>query len=166
MKATYEHRIPASLDQVINAYRNPQFYEERQHHFGALSIKILKWDEDRRGEISYRVQVTEPSRKPSFIRQSDVDTYIEESILDINNRTLSWKIIPDVGADKFFMSGLLEFKPEDDGNTVVVFHIEFNVKIPLVGTKLEQYIISKTEEETAKQAAFLKNWVAAASTAE
>lgn len=159
MKVTYKHELPAPFRAVIDTYRDPRFYEAKQKHFGAVSLEILQWDEDEDGVLRYRVKVTEPSRQPAFIRKSDTDTYIDESQLDTKKGTLTWKVIPEVGTDKFSINGSVEFQPNGEQSTTGIYQIEFSVKIPLVGKKIEKYVLDKSEEETAKQVRFVKDWL-------
>ena len=158
MKVTYEHTIPATVDKVFEAYGQEEFYIARQKGMGALSVEVLKWETDANGEVRSEVRVTEPSKQPSFIRKSDVDMYVDHSFLDPAQRTLTWKVIPSQGADKFKLQGKVEFQADGD-RTRVIYHIDIQVKIPIIGKKAEKYALAKTEEETAKQADFLKNWM-------
>lgn len=158
MKVAYEHVIPAPVDQVFQTYGKEDFYIARQKGLGAISVEVLKWETDSDGKVRMEVRVSEPSKQPSFVRKSDVDTYVDEGLLDPEQRTLTWRIKPGVGGDKFKLQGKIEFHPDGDA-TRVVYHIDIQVKIPIIGKKAEKYALSKTEEETARQAAFLIEWV-------
>ena len=46
MKVKYTHTIPAPIDKVLDAYRDPEFYAAKQKNSGALSVEILE-TEDR-----------------------------------------------------------------------------------------------------------------------
>ena len=158
MKVTYEHTIPATVDKVFEAYGQEEFYVARQKGMGALTVEVLKWETDVNGAVRSEVRVSEPSKQPSFVRKSEVDTYMDYGLLDPDQRTLTWKVIPSQGADKFKLQGKVEFQPDGE-RTRVTYHIEIQVKIPIIGKKAEKYALAKTEEETAKQAKFLKNWM-------
>lgn len=159
MKVAYEHIIPTPIDQVLSAYSNEQFYVEKQKSSGAISVDILEWEELDGSKIRTKAEVREPSRQPAFIRKSDIDVFVDEGVLDSEAGTLTWKITPNMGADKFFLSGKIEFHSQGDA-TRIVYNTELKVKIPLLGTKVEKYALDKVEEETAAQAAFLKEWLA------
>ncbi|MCP4676549.1 MAG: DUF2505 domain-containing protein [Deltaproteobacteria bacterium] len=158
-KVAYEHTIPAPRNQVIDAYRTSAFYEEKQKSAGAISVEILEWEELANGDVKWRARITEPSRQPAFIRKSDVDTFEDNSVLSPEAGTLSWKITPSTAADKFKLQGLVAFHDEGE-STRVVYNIEIEVKIPFVGSKVEKFALDKSEKETAKQAAFLRDWLA------
>ena len=83
MKVTYEHIIPAPADQVFETYGKEEFYIARQKGMGAISVEILKWQIGEDGAVRSEVRVTEPSKQPAFLRKSDVDTYLDEGLLEL-----------------------------------------------------------------------------------
>lgn len=158
MKVRFEHIIPAPMDKVLEAYRDDTFYTERLKNSGALTVEILEVEEMPEGRLRKKVKATEPSRIPPPFRRSEVDEFIDDHVLDPNAGTLTWKVTPSLAADKFFLSGVLEFHPEGK-NTRMVFNTELEVKIPFVGGKVEKIGLAKTEEEVDKQVAFIKKWM-------
>ena len=159
MKVSYTHVIPASFDEVMEAYRSTEFYAEKQKASGALSVEILETEDQAVGKFRMKARCSEPSRVPKFLRKSDVDTYVDDTLLDPEAGTLTWKITPDKMGDVFFLSGRIDFVADGD-QTKVTYNTDLQVKIPFVGKKAEKIGLEKTEEETTKQAAFLKQWVA------
>ena len=159
MKSSFEHVIPAPVDKVIAAHGSEEYYVEKQKNFGALTVDVEKWETGSDGVVTTKAKVTEPSKLPSFIRKGDVDEYVEEAVLDPDAKTFSWKVTPKMSPDKFFLSGKVEFRDEGD-QTRVVFNTEFTAKIPIIGKKVEKYAAGRIEEESKKQAEFLKAWLA------
>jgi hypothetical protein len=159
MKVSYTHVIPASFAQVMQAYRSTEFYSEKQKASGALSVEILETEEQGGGKFRMKARCSEPSRVPKFLRKSDVDTYVDDTLLDPAAGTLTWKITPQMMADVFFLSGRIDFVADGE-QTKVTYNTDLQVKIPLVGNKAEKIGLEKTEQETAKQAAFLEKWTA------
>ena len=159
MKLSFEHVISAPVDRVIDAHRKEEYYVQKQKKFGALSVEVLQWEEGGDGKLKNKAKVQEPSKLPSFIRKSDVDEYVEEAVLDPKAGTYTWKVTPNVMADKIFLSGKVEFRAAGD-KTRVIFNTEFVAKIPLIGGKVEKYASTRIEEESKKQADFLKEWLA------
>ncbi|NOZ01257.1 MAG: DUF2505 domain-containing protein [Deltaproteobacteria bacterium] len=158
MKVRFEHVIPAPVDKVLAAYRDDEFYIEKLKNSGAMTVEILEVEEMPGGKLRKKVRATEPSRIPPPFRKSDVDEFIDDNVLDPEAGTLTWKVTPSLAADKFFLSGVVEFHA-DGGNTRMVFITEMEVKIPFVGGKVEKIGLAKTEEEVEKQVAFIKKWV-------
>lgn len=159
MKVKFEHVIDAPVQKVIEAYKSQEFYVEKMKNSGALSVEILERQERDDGAIFTKARVVEKSRVPAFLRKSDTDEYIDENTLDPNAGIMKWKITPTRGADKLFLWGDVQFIDMGEGKTKVIFTTEIQVKIPLVGGQVEKYALSNTEEECAKQAQFIRDWV-------
>jgi hypothetical protein len=158
MKVSYEHLIPAPYDKVIEAYKSTLFYEEKQKSSGALSVEILETEDLPPNKFRMKAKVSEPSRVPAFLRKSDVDTYVDDTLLDPDAGTVTWKITPDKMSEVFLLSGRIDFVAKGD-QTSVTYNTELRVQIPIVGKKAEKIGLEKTQQETRKQADFLKQWV-------
>jgi hypothetical protein len=158
MKVSYKHTINAPLKKIISAYKNLDFYIKKQKASGAISVEIINSSTEKNGSLKFRAKIKEPSRLPSFIRQSDIDEYIDDSYLDVTKNTMEWNITPTFMADKMQLKGVVTFIP-NGGTTEVVYETDMKIKIPLIGKKAEKIGLKKTEEETQKQADFLEKWV-------
>ena len=158
MKVSITHVVPVPVEKAVSAYGDMEFYAARQKDGGAISVDILETEDLRDGKFRFRARVTEPSRVPSFLRKSDVDTYVDDSVLDTTARTLTWKITPSVAADLFKMSGRVDFSAQEN-STRVTYNVTMEVKIPLLGKKAEKHGLAKTEEACEQQSAFLKKWI-------
>lgn len=159
MKVKHEHAVAAPVDKVMALYRDKDFYIAKLKNSGALTVDVLLREDLPAGGLHERARVSEPSRVPAFLRKNDVDTYEDDHTLDAVARTLTWKVTPAIMADKFFLSGRTTFNPDGHG-TRMVFETEMVVKIPLVGGKAESIGLAKTDEEVARQVAFVKRWLA------
>ena len=161
MKVKHEHVVPAPIDKVMDAYADPTFYCEKLKNSGALSVEVLEREELAGGKVRMKARATEKSRIPPIpmVKKPDVDTYVDDSVFDRQARVLTWKVTPSMFADKFFLSGKMEFFPQGDG-TRLVFHTELEVKIFGVGGAVEKVGLAKTEEEVKRQVEFTKKWVA------
>ncbi|MCU0663090.1 MAG: DUF2505 domain-containing protein [Myxococcota bacterium] len=157
MKVRYEHSFPVSWDKLATTYANKEFYIQKQKSGGALSVDIVRWNATDK-EITWQARISEKSRLPSFLRKDDVETYTDDSRLDLVKKVLSWKVTPSRGADKFFLSGRVEFRPKGNA-TDATFEIEMEVRVPLVGSKAEKLGLAESEKETARQAGFIRDWV-------
>ncbi len=158
MKVSIMHVVPVPVEKAISAYGDMEFYTARQKDAGAITIDVLETEDLPDEKFRFRVRVTEPSRVPSFLRKSDVDTYVDDSVLDTTAQTLTWKITPSVAADIFKMSGRVDFAAQDD-STRVTYNVTMEVKIPLLGKKAEKHGLSRTEDACAQQSAFLEKWI-------
>ncbi len=158
-KVSYEHVIPAPIDKVLAAYADDDFYILKLKNSGATTVQVLEREEQPGNRLRRKCKASEPSRVPAMLRKSDVDTYVDDNVLDREKKVMTWKVTPEMMADKFFLSGSVEFVAQGT-QTRVVFHTQLEVKLPLVGGKAEKIGLEKTAEEVARQAAFLKDWVA------
>jgi hypothetical protein len=161
MKVKHEHLVPAPIDKVLAAYKDDQFYIQKLKNSGALTVDIFEKQDLPDGSQRKKARVTEPSRIPPipFLKKADVDTYVDDHVVDPNARKLTYKIIPAQFADKFFLSGSVEFKAEGSG-TRMVFTTELEVKVFGVGGTVEKVGLAKTEEEVRRQVEFVKKWMA------
>lgn len=159
MKVRHEHVVEAPFEKVMAAYADDDFYVAKLKNSGALSVEVLEREDLGGGKIRRKARVSEPSRIPQFLRKSDVDTYVDDHVLDTKAGIQTWKVTPSMMADKFFLSGSVQFLREG-ASTRIVFETVMEVKIPLVGGKAESIGLSKTEEEVGRQVAFLRTWLA------
>lgn len=157
MKVKHEHFIEAPPKKVMGFFKDDEFYIKKLKNSGAITVEVLETEELPDGKFRRKARVSEPSRVPAMLRKSDVDTYVDDSILDVASGVLSWKVTPSVMADKFFLSGKMEFIPEGKG-TRLVFHTELEVKIFGVGGVVEKVGLEKTDEEVRRQADFIREW--------
>jgi Protein of unknown function (DUF2505) len=158
MKVVFEHMIDAAKKKVVEAFLDEEFYVAKQKSGGAISVESLEYTDLGGGKFKMRNRVSEPSRLPPFLRKSDIDTFTDETLVDSEGGRLTWKVTPQIGADKFFLSGQVEFVEAGD-KTRVVYSTTLEIKVPLLGKKAEKMGLASTKEETARQAAFLNEWV-------
>lgn len=161
MKDTRDYIIPAPVDAVMDLYADGEFYAAKLKNSGALTVELLVHEERPDGTKFMRAQGTEPTRVPNVpgLRKSDVDTFIDENVLDRAARKLTWKVIPEIMADKFFLYGHMEFHSAPGDATRVVFNTIMEIKIPFIGKKAEKIGLSKTAEEVERQVTFVKRWL-------
>jgi hypothetical protein len=158
MKVTYEHVVDAPVSKVLDVYSEDDYNIQKLKNSGAISVAILEREELPGNRIRRKVQATEPSRVPAFLRKSETDTYVDDNVLDRDQGTLTWKVTPSMMADVFLLSGKVEFHAQGD-RTRIVYTTQLEVKIPLLGGKAEKIGLEKTEEEVKRQVAFLKQWL-------
>ena len=161
MKVKHEHVVAAPVDKLLDAYADPTFYCEKLKNSGALSVEVLAREELPGGKVRMKARVSEKSRIPPIpmVKKPDVDTFVDDSVVDRQARVLTWKVTPSMFADKFFLSGKMEFLPQGD-QTRLVFHTELEVKIFGVGGAVEKVGLAKTEEEVKRQVEFTRKWMA------
>lgn len=159
-KVTYTHTVDAPLARVLEMYSDDQFYIEKLKNSGAITVEVLEREELPGNRLRRKCRASEPSRVPAFLRKSDVDTYVDDNVLDREKGVMTWKVTPHIMADSFLLSGTVEFQAQGPSQTRITFTTQLEVKIPLVGGKAEKIALEKTEEEVSRQVAFLRKWLA------
>ncbi len=159
MKVKHEHVIAAPLKKVMDAFRDDDFYCQKLKNSGAIKVEVLEHEDLPGAKCRRKARVSEPSRIPAMLRKADVDTYIDDSLLDPATGKLDWKVTPSMMADKFFLSGSMEFHEAGKQSTRLVFNTQLEVKIFGVGGVAEKVGLEKTEEEVGRQVEFIKKWM-------
>lgn len=157
MKITYEHIVPFPKDKVLEIYVNDDFYVGMQKNAGAISVDLLETSDLPEGGRARKARITAPSRVPAALRKSDTDEYVDDCKVDVSAARMFYRITPNMFADQFKLSGSLDFIDQDD-STKLVFTTEIEIRIPLLGKKLEKQSLAETEKEVLAQVSFLKDW--------
>jgi hypothetical protein len=156
MKISHERVVPFAKDKVVDIYLNDDFYVGLQKNAGAFTVDILETAPIPGGKTR-KARVTTPTRVPPMLRTSDRDEFVDN--VRIDSQKMSFEITPSVFADQFSLGGSVEFV-DQGASTKLVFTTEVEIRIPLVGRKLEKQAIDEAEKEVDKQIAFLKSWAA------
>jgi hypothetical protein len=88
-------------------------------------------------------------------------TWIEDSTLDRATHATTFRILPDHYANLLAASGLITLQDGEAGGTIRRTDGELTVKVPFVGRKVEQAIVSGLQEHAALEAAAVDRWLAA-----
>ena len=125
--------------------------------------KELIEKEDRAEGPYYKIRLS-PSTEdlPKFMAKAvgNKSAYVEERAWNASKRSNTWKIIPDFSVGKVNIEGTLSIKPAGEDKCVRVVEGEFTVKVPLIGGKIEKYIIKQTEETFEKNTAYCNKYLA------
>jgi hypothetical protein len=87
-------------------------------------------------------------------------TWVEDSTLDRTTHVTTFQILPDNYANLLEASGRITLQARDDGGTVRRTGGELNVRVPFVGRKVEQAIISGLQEHAVLEADAVDRWLA------
>jgi len=159
MKITHEHVVSIPKSRVLEFYMDDDYYRGQLKNTGALTVEILETAAIPGGGKKRKAQVTAPSRVPQMLRTSDTDQYIDTNTVDVAGSRMFYEITPSMFADQFKLAGGIEFIDNGAG-TRLVFSTEVEIRLPLIGKKLEKQAIDEAENEVGKQVEFLKSWAA------
>ncbi len=158
MRSSFTHSVPSPVDQVVSAYQSTEFFLATLKHAGAVTIEILEERAMPDGGRFWKAKISESSRVPEFLRASDVDIYINESTFRARERSLEWKISPHLQMTPIVLTGEIRLVETARG-TDVNYEVNLEVRIPLIGPKLEEFGLRRIGIEFRKQAQFLKSWL-------
>ena len=162
MRFRLEQRIPAPPAEVQAAVLEPAYLE----HLATLpklgSPELLSQDR-RNGNVVQRVRYAFVGELNSAVRKvvdPDRLTWVEMSEVDVSAFTTRFEIEPDHYSSMLNASGVIRIVDDGSGGSVRTASGDVNVRMPLVGGKVERAIVSGLEEHSAGEEAALRAWLA------
>jgi hypothetical protein len=86
-------------------------------------------------------------------------TWVEESTLDRRTHRTTWRIVPDHYRNLLHASGTFQLTEETADRTRRTTEAEVKVTFPLVGSKVEQAIVSGLREHAELEEEVLSDWL-------
>lgn len=87
-------------------------------------------------------------------------SWVEESTTDTSSYVTTFRIVPDNYANLLKSGGTFRLQPRGDAGTLRVAEGDVDVRVPLVGRKVEQAIVSGLQEHAGAEAEVLERWIA------
>ena len=153
MRFRIEQEIAGPVDEVARIYTEPRFYE-RLGELGKVGRpEVLDRREDGglfhlavrfrfTGHLSPAVTaVLDPARL----------SWVEESVHDLAQHTVTFIMKPDNYADRLRSEGSARYEPEGEGTCRRVVEGDVVVRVPLVGRSVEGAIVSGLREHLAAE---------------
>ena len=162
MHFTLEQRFASALEAVQEALVDPDLlarYAELPKLGGA---ELLDRHDDGvcvRQRVRYAFTGHLSSAVTTVIDRSKL-TWVEDSMLDRRTHRTTFTIKPDHYADRLRASGVFRLVPRSDGGTTRFTEGDISVRFPLVGSKVEQAIVSGLAEHAAAEVAVVDGWLA------
>jgi len=151
------HDFPGiSPDRWFEIYLDDGFNEELERRLDVKSRKVLESKQD--GDIVRRRVKMEPNVPGMFQKfVKDGMSIEEQSTVYLDRHHVDWTTIPSMGGDKFKSSGTLEVAAQGDGcRRTLKGTVE--VKIPLMGKKIEKKILETIHQSYEIATALMKDW--------
>jgi hypothetical protein len=164
MRFQNEQRIAGPMEAVARLYTDPRFYEavgelprlgqpevlDRREHGRVVHLAVrFRFT----GNLSPAVTaVIDPARL----------TWVEESVHDLMDRTVSFRMSPDHYADRLRSSGSVRYEPGDDGVTRRLTEGALAVRVPMLlgggrtAGLVEQAIVSGLRDHFAAEVAVVE----------
>ena len=161
MNFVFGHDFDIDVPTYWKIFLSPEFNEEMfLKDLRMKSYKVLERTDD--GKKMHRVQKLEPSNPvPGFLQSIIPDTgYTEIDDLDFSTNTMKVKIETVMFRDKFSMSGDYVVIPLDGGKRCRrEFRGVVKVSVPLVGGKIEKYMLEQIRDSYDVAARCTRRWI-------
>jgi len=160
VKFEFEQRFAHALEDVERALLDPEFIagmaglpklgepdvlsSDRQGHVATMRVRYAF-----AGEVSAAVRrVVDPARL----------SWVEESVTDTVSHTATFRVVPDHYGKLLRCEGTYALHAEGTG-TRRVAKGDVRVNVPIVGSKVEQVILSGMEEHAQAEAELVDAWL-------
>ncbi len=136
--------FPATVEAVVNLILDTDIQQRMYRELG-----YRKWTEERRETtqgLERTLTIQPPVALPGFIRKAFGDNagYREHQTWDADRRRYTWKVVFDL-SDRLTFSGECTFQSAPSG-CVRRITGEARARIPLIGRRLEAYVVSEAEK--------------------
>jgi len=155
MRFQIEQVFAGPVEAVARVYTEPRFYER----LGDLPKLGRPAVLDRRAngsEVHLAVRFRFTGHLSSAVRKV-VDpaklSWVEESVHDLEQHTVTFHMQPDNYADRLRFDGSSRFEPVGEGETRRVSEGDVVVRVPLVGRAVEGAIVSGLRDHLAAEVA-------------
>ena len=161
MRFQLQQHIDAPVDDVVAAFVDPGFYESLEALPNLAQPELLS-REEKGTMVRMRVRYRFTGHLSSAVKAA-IDpkrlTWVEEADHDLAGRRVSFRMIADHYADRFKSSGAYQFSAFGD-TTSRDCTGDVTIRMPLVGHRVENAIISGLREHVESEAELVERWIA------
>lgn len=154
-----EHRFPVSPDKYFEIIRSKEFDDALMK---ALDInkQDLGVTPTATGFVE-KIRMAPRRELPGFIQKaaSGLDSYVETREWDTTKRINYWSEEPASMRDRITIKGTFRWGDDGQGGTVRTVDGEFTISVPLIGGKVEEFIVEQTRHSLERAAAFTLDWI-------
>lgn len=162
MRFQLQQRIAAPIDGVVAAFVDPGFYESLEA-LPNLGRPELLSHEVKGSTVRMRVRYRFTGQLSAAVRAA-IDpkklTWVEEADHDLVAHRVTFRMIADHYADRFKSSGTYRFEPAGDAATTRNCTGDIEIRMPLVGRRVENAIISGLREHLDSEVDLVEHWIA------
>lgn len=160
MNFNFAHDFDIDVANYWKIFLSPEFSKEMFADLKMKKYEVVKREDD--GKRFHRVQVLEPSTPiPGFLQSIVKSTgYTEIDNLDWATNVMDVVIETQMFKDRFSMGGKYAVTPLDGGKRCRrEFKGEVKVSIPLVGGRIEKYMMEQLRDSYELAAATTRRWI-------
>jgi hypothetical protein len=159
MKISYRHRLPAD-PATAWAELQSAAYSEAVAKEGGADVQLLE-ESEKDGARVRRLRVTGKRPLPGFAQAAlgmERLSYVQQETSVPGAHKLRWKVVPDKLADRVLAEGTYELLPDADGS-VRAIEGTIDVRIPLVGGRIEKALAEELQKSYDRTALFAQRWL-------
>jgi hypothetical protein len=126
-----------------------------------FGYEILSLEEEPNGVRRRKVRIEPKADMPGFMKKlvGDGIQYVEEGSFDPTKKLWSYKVTTSKLSEKINISGTFFAEPKGEKQVDRVCVLNVVVKIPLVGSSVEEFIIRTTRESYDKVQVFTNKYI-------
>ena len=162
MRFQLQQHITAPVDAVVAAFVDPGFFESFEA-LPNLGRPELLSREEKGAIVRMRVRYRFTGQLSAAVRAA-IDpkklTWVEEADHDLAAHRVSFRMIADHYADRFKSSGTYQFEPAGDAATIRNCTGDIQIRMPLVGGRVENAIVSGLREHLDAEVDLVERWIA------
>jgi hypothetical protein len=162
MRFQLQQHIAAPVDAVVAAFVDPGFYESLEALPNLARPELLSHEETGthvRMRVRYRFTGPLNAAVRAAIDPKKL-TWVEDADHDLVAHRVSFQMIADHYADRFTSSGTYRFEPAGAAATTRNCSGDIKIRIPLVGGRVENAIISGLNEHLDSEVDLVERWIA------
>jgi hypothetical protein len=130
-----------------------------------IDWKLLKFEKQGEGDDLVIIREAEltPHRQPPKVLQKLITTkikYVESNVYTASKSEMTTKITPNFGADRVSNGGVYKVEPLGPDKCKRVWEGVCTCKIPLIGGRIEDYLVGEVKESYRGATTFTRKWLA------
>lgn len=159
MKIAYRHNLPADPTTAWAELQSTA-YGEAVAKEGGADVEVLE-DSEKNGARVRRLRVTGKRPLPGFAQKAlgaERLSYVQVETSVPGACKLHWKVVPDALPNRVVAEGTYELLPDGDGS-VRAIEGTIDVRIPLVGGRIEKALAEELQKSYDRTALFAQRWL-------
>jgi len=163
MKLTAKHVIDTTPETFFDEIFFDRDFNEKLFRdvleMKGFDIEALEDDGERRRK---RIRVTPKQEGPAFVRKAFKGelSYTEDGSWSRGDGVYRYTTTTSVLSERIRISGTVAATPLGDDKCERVIDVSIDVKVPLIGTKLEKFVGDQLRSSFDKGAKFTNEWLA------
>ena len=158
-KMHIENRFPCSAKTLMEVILSPEFDQKVMDEIG-MKKEYLEQREVPKGLIQ-KIKMIPSTDVPGFMKKivGKANYYIETREWDYEKTMNTWFEKTGFATSKTDISGTFVIHPEGENTCRRTVDGTFSIKIPLVGKKIEKFVIKQTEQSFVKATEITLRWL-------